>query len=165
MRKLGWFLDGDWWQREAINEAADELDELRAARADDQKAFARLLALGRAHAEEIAVLRRTVGTLVELLVESGAVDEAALRARLEGEPDPEPETPVPAEASPIAVGTAEVTAVGPPPVPVASPREPAVPAPAPPEPKVQCARCWHFAPRSRTRIIGADTVCDRCSDT
>lgn len=83
MEKLGWFWNNEWMQRNAINEAAEEIDSLRAARAGDAGTFARLFNLDRAQAQEIAALRVTVEVLANLLIESGALDEKALRYRIE----------------------------------------------------------------------------------
>jgi len=83
MEKLGWFWNNEWRQRDAINQAAEELDVMRAERAGDTSALTRLFNLDRAQAQEIARLRVTVEVLANLLIESGAVDEKTLRYRIE----------------------------------------------------------------------------------
>jgi hypothetical protein len=83
MEKLGWFFNNEWMQRDRLNEAADEINTLRAARADSQSAIERLFALDRAQGQELASLRVTVEVLANLLIESGAVDEKTLRYRIE----------------------------------------------------------------------------------
>ncbi len=83
MDKLGWFWNNEWRQRDAINEAADEINSLRAERADQSSALARLFNLDRAQAQEIAALKVTVEVLANLLIESGAIDEKVLRYRIE----------------------------------------------------------------------------------
>ncbi len=83
MEKLGWFFNNEWMQRDRINEAADEINSLRAARADSHGAIERLFALDRAQGQELAALRVTVEVLANLLIESGAVDEKSLRYRIE----------------------------------------------------------------------------------
>lgn len=83
MEKLGWFFNNEWMQRNAINEAAEEIDSLRAARADSHSAIERLFSLDRAQGQELAALRVTVEVLANMLIESGAVDEKTLRYRIE----------------------------------------------------------------------------------
>jgi hypothetical protein len=83
MEKLGWFFNNEWMQRERINEAADEINALRAARADSHGAIERLFALDRAQGQELAAVRVTLEVLTNLLLESGVVDEKALRYRIE----------------------------------------------------------------------------------
>ena len=83
MEKLGWFFNNEWMQRDRINEAADEINALRAARADSHGAIERLFALDRAQGQELAALRVTVEVLANMLIESGAVDEKTLRYRIE----------------------------------------------------------------------------------
>lgn len=83
MEKLGWFFNNEWMQRERINEAADEINALRAARADSHGAIERLFALDRVQGQELAAVRVTLEVLSNLLIESGAVDEKTLRYRIE----------------------------------------------------------------------------------
>lgn len=83
MEKLGWFFNNEWMQRNAINEAADEINSLRAARADSHSAIERLFNLDRAQGQELAALRVTVEVLANMLIESGVVDEKTLRYRIE----------------------------------------------------------------------------------
>ena len=83
MDKLGWFFNNEIMQREAINQAADEINSLRAERADASSALNRLFALDRAQGQELAALRVTVEALANMLIESGAIDETSLRHRIE----------------------------------------------------------------------------------
>ena len=83
MEKLGWFFNNEWMQRERINEAAEEINSLRAARADSHGAIERLFALDRVQGQELAAVRVTLEVLTNLLIESGAVDEKTLRYRIE----------------------------------------------------------------------------------
>jgi hypothetical protein len=83
MEKLEWLFNNEWTQRERINEAADEINSLRAARADSHRAIERLFALDRLQGEELAAVRVTLEVLINLLIESGAVDEKTLRYRIE----------------------------------------------------------------------------------
>ncbi|HEU5058234.1 MAG TPA: hypothetical protein VFU21_16995 [Kofleriaceae bacterium] len=83
MEKLGWFFNNEWMQRERINEAAEEINSLRAARADAHGAIERLFALDRAQGQELAAVRVTLEVLTNLLIESGAIDERTLRYRIE----------------------------------------------------------------------------------
>ena len=83
MEKLGWFFNNEWMQRERINEAAEEINALRSARAGESGALTRLFNLDRAQAQEIASLRVTLEVLANLLIESGTVDEKTLRYRIE----------------------------------------------------------------------------------
>jgi len=83
MDKIGWFFNNEWGQRKAINEAADEINILRAERADGAGTFGRLFALDRAQAQEIAAIKVTLEVMANMLIESGAIDEKTLRYRIE----------------------------------------------------------------------------------
>jgi hypothetical protein len=83
MERLGWFFNNEWAQRNAINEAASEIDALRSARSGDAGTFARLFALDRAQAQDITAIKTTLEVLSNLLIEAGIVDEKALRYRIE----------------------------------------------------------------------------------
>ncbi len=77
------FGDVGWKEREAINRAAVELDNLRHAAAASSGQLARLFELDRAQGEEIERLRLMVRVLTELMVESKAVDGDQLNAKMQ----------------------------------------------------------------------------------
>jgi hypothetical protein len=152
MEKLSWFLNNEWHQRQAINDAAAEINSLRAERSDAHGAINRLFALDRAQGQELAALRVTVEVLSNLLIESGVVDEKSLRYRIEAawanQELLEPPAPPPSAYETL---SAPVAAAPPP-----------APEPVPDQP-VECARCFEKVPRSRTQITEQGTVCDLCA--
>ena len=82
MKRLRWW-DSDWAERQRINEAADELNQMHHARATTTGQIARVFQLDQDQGREIARLQTTLMTLIELMVEKGVVEEQTLVDRVD----------------------------------------------------------------------------------
>lgn len=91
MSKIGFwetFFDENmsWREASAINEAHDAISTMQAVTATTSQAQAqqlqKLFALDRAQAQQIERMAATIDVLTELLLETGAIDRAALTERV-----------------------------------------------------------------------------------
>lgn len=76
------FTAPNQYERQRINEAADEINHLTRDAAGVQKQVLRLLELDRDQGREIAKLEAVVYTLMQMLVESGALDATSMNERI-----------------------------------------------------------------------------------
>lgn len=84
MRKIDfWEWNRPAAERQAINEAADELEGLQDVSAVTMRHVQLLLGKNAAAREEIERLHATVQVLAELLIEAGVTDRATLAARVD----------------------------------------------------------------------------------
>jgi len=70
-------------ENKRIDQAADEINALHTSSATAEKQVLRLLELDRDQGHEIAKLQAVVYVLMQMLVESGAVNGAALNERVQ----------------------------------------------------------------------------------
>ncbi len=82
MEKVHWWSTGNAQVR-LLNDAADELGDLRKEQADADQQIDRLFKLDRDQGREIARLQAVVTVLVDLLIESGAAPESEIMRRMD----------------------------------------------------------------------------------
>lgn len=134
MEQFKWF-EGEWAERQKINEAARELNALGAVQNGLAAQVHRLFALDKDQGKELERLRMTIAVLMDVLVEAGVTEDAKLRERLD-----------------LALSTLE-----PKPAPVTSPAGEAR--------SVRCAACGNEVAASFTYVTSRGEVCDRCFDS
>ena len=77
------FTPSTFVENKRINQAADEINALHSSNATVEKQVLRLLELDRDQGHEIAKLQSVVYVLMQMLVESGAVDATKLNERVQ----------------------------------------------------------------------------------
>ena len=82
VKRLKWW-EGEYVERQRLNEAADELFALNASQGQTSEQLARLFRLDQDQGREIARLEATVMALIELMVESGVVGEQQVVERVD----------------------------------------------------------------------------------
>lgn len=148
--------DVGYFERRAINEAAEQIDLLRASSSQQQtavhKQLRRLYALDKAQSKELARMRAMIKTLATLLIESGVVEEKLVQQRMEA----------------ALVEMEDTSRPTPRPVPVVDPYRGAFRGTEPAstlranEPSTKCGRCGDTVLLRRTQITDEGNVCDDC---
>ena len=156
VERISWwhtaFGDVGWREREAINQAANELDILRHAEIANADQLQRLFQLDRAQGEEIERLRLTVRILTELLLEAGAVDPQKLQERMQAALQAHEEAKRPKQVPP------------PPKDHTGQPKPKNYMSSAQPQPEriVRCAQCSDEMPQSDSNFTEWGLICDDC---
>ncbi|HEY1546737.1 MAG TPA: hypothetical protein VGG28_02900 [Kofleriaceae bacterium] len=130
---FSWFRDLEYRERDAIDQNANELDQMEG----DVAALGKLV---RKQADDLVVLRAFVIGLVEVLHTKTSLDQAELDAA-------------------VSDAYARLTAPPPPPDPNVSKPKPR----ARDERPITCAKCGKSVPAYRTTITGDGEVCDACA--
>jgi hypothetical protein len=133
MDEMKWW-QGEWAERQKINEAAAELNSLTSVDDALQRQINRLFSLDKDQGRELERLRVLVFTLMDVLVENGVLQDAKLSARVE----------------------AAMRALDPP-----TPEAPSGGPPAQPR-TTRCASCGEDVKVEFTFITDRGEVCERC---
>ena len=81
MQEMQWW-QGEWHERQKINEAASELNALAGGQEGLRRQIQRLFALDKDQGKELERLRVTVAVLMDVIVEAGVTTDAKLTQRL-----------------------------------------------------------------------------------
>lgn len=132
MQEMQWW-QGEWHERQKINEAASELNALAGGQDGLRRQIQRLFALDKDQGKELERLRVTVAVLMDVIVEAGVTTDARLTERLVA-----------------ALATLE-------------PKPQAGSEAAKPAPRVtRCASCGEEVAANFTYVTERGEVCDRC---